>query len=210
MKRKEKRILNYKPLVIKSSYDPRYEAEVKANKNTEYGEQLRAFADKTEKRRIEAKAQKFFQTGGYERTASGKIAGLFKSIPNIRNKISLSSRPGSYMSPNSSASQSYSSRPNRIKYGRGRPSGPSGKYVIPGIGPVGVYEFRKWLNTQRRLKEIQARQEAFSNIQQARRLNQQQAARDQPMESRTIPDTRGKVFMADIQREIDDAANALG
>jgi hypothetical protein len=30
------------------------------------------------------------------------------------------------------------------KRGKGRPKGPSGKYYIPGVGPVGVYEWRRW------------------------------------------------------------------
>jgi hypothetical protein len=39
-------------------------------------------------------------------------------------------------------------RSGRVKYGRGRPAGPSGRYIIPGVGPVGVYEYRKWFSNQ--------------------------------------------------------------
>lgn len=38
--------------------------------------------------------------------------------------------------------------------GRGRPAGPSGKYIIPGIGPVGVFQYRAWLTQQRKLKSV--------------------------------------------------------
>lgn len=45
------------------------------------------------------------------------------------------------------------------KYGRaGRPRGLSGRYIIPGKGAVGVYEYRKWNNYQRRLRYMQQQQ----------------------------------------------------
>lgn len=37
---------------------------------------------------------------------------------------------------------------------RGRPAGPSGRYFIPGVGPVGVYQYRAWLANQRRLRSL--------------------------------------------------------
>lgn len=39
--------------------------------------------------------------------------------------------------------------------GRGRPRGPSGRYIIPGKGSVGVYEYRKWLRYQKRMAIMQ-------------------------------------------------------
>lgn len=40
----------------------------------------------------------------------------------------------------------------------GRPKGPSGKYQIPGKGPVYEHEYKKWLTKQRALARIQAEQ----------------------------------------------------
>jgi len=40
----------------------------------------------------------------------------------------------------------------------GRPRGPSGKYIIPGKGAVGVFEYRKYLSYQKRLNAIQQQQ----------------------------------------------------
>ncbi len=40
----------------------------------------------------------------------------------------------------------------------GRPKGPSGKYVIPGKGPVYEHEYKKWLTKQRALARIKAEQ----------------------------------------------------
>jgi len=42
----------------------------------------------------------------------------------------------------------------------GRPKGPSGKYQIPGKGPVYEHEYKKWLTKQRALARIQAEQAA--------------------------------------------------
>lgn len=42
--------------------------------------------------------------------------------------------------------------------GRGRPKGPSGKYIIPGKGAVSVFEWRKWARYQRRMQEMQQQQ----------------------------------------------------
>lgn len=43
--------------------------------------------------------------------------------------------------------------------GRGRPRGASGKYIIPGKGAVGVYEYRKWARYQRRLASMTQQQQ---------------------------------------------------
>jgi hypothetical protein len=40
--------------------------------------------------------------------------------------------------------------------GRGRPRGPSGRYIIPGKGAVGVYEYRKFRAQQRLAQRMQA------------------------------------------------------
>jgi len=42
----------------------------------------------------------------------------------------------------------------------GRPKGPSGKYQIPGKGPVYEHEYKKWLTKQRALARIKAEQSA--------------------------------------------------
>lgn len=41
----------------------------------------------------------------------------------------------------------------------GRPRGPSGKYSIPGVGPVGVYEYRKWKSKQLALERMRGKPE---------------------------------------------------
>ena len=97
----------------------------------------------------------------------------------------------------------------RVKFGRGRPAGPSGRYVIPGVGPVGVYEYRKWFNAQLQMQKLQARQQAVANMQRYRDYNRQALAAQTPPERRTIPDTQGNVATRSIHQEIDDAANAL-
>ncbi len=57
--------------------------------------------------------------------------------------------------PGSSGNKGYGSR--------GRPRGPSGRYIIPGVGAVGVYEWRKWYRKQR----------AMANLQQGQQIAQQ-------------------------------------
>lgn len=37
---------------------------------------------------------------------------------------------------------------------KGRPEGPSGKYFIPGVGAVGVYQYRTWLRQQKRVSRL--------------------------------------------------------
>jgi hypothetical protein len=46
------------------------------------------------------------------------------------------------------------------KIGRGRPRGPSGRYVIPGKGPVGVYQYRRWLQSVKKLRQLRG-QDAY-------------------------------------------------
>lgn len=50
--------------------------------------------------------------------------------------------------------------------GRGRPRGPSGTYIIPGKGAVGVYEWRKWARQQRRLQQLQQTQQLSEQLAQ--------------------------------------------
>jgi hypothetical protein len=59
-------------------------------------------------------------------------------------------------------------------YGRGRPRG-TYKYFIPGKGPVGVFEWRKWYRQQRRLQQLMAQ----SQISQTPSENQQIAVQNQ-------------------------------
>ncbi|MFI5405062.1 MAG: hypothetical protein ACHQ1D_00970 [Nitrososphaerales archaeon] len=47
---------------------------------------------------------------------------------------------------------------------RGRPSGPSGRYFIPGVGAVGVYQYRAWLRQQKRVKRLEARSSPSSAV----------------------------------------------
>lgn len=52
----------------------------------------------------------------------------------------------------------------RVSSGRGRPAGSlSGKYVIPGRGVVGVYEWRKWVSEQKRLARAGGTTSAYSS-----------------------------------------------
>jgi len=41
---------------------------------------------------------------------------------------------------------------------KGRPAGPSGKYFVPGKGPVGVYEWRKWAANEKMLEQMRQAQ----------------------------------------------------
>ena len=56
----------------------------------------------------------------------------------------------------------------RVTRGKGRPSGPSGRYFIPGKGPVGVYEWRKWAAQERMLRQMQQAQQMARMPPQAR------------------------------------------
>lgn len=65
--------------------------------------------------------------------------------------------------------------PSRKEYGYGysqskrrvgRPRGPSGKYVIPGVGPVGVYQWRQWYAQQRALQTMEKGREVPEEYQQ--------------------------------------------
>ena len=58
--------------------------------------------------------------------------------------------PGTEL-PRSSYSQGYKIKKARV----GRPRGPSGRYVIPGVGPVGVYQWRKWYRQQMSLERME-------------------------------------------------------
>lgn len=66
-------------------------------------------------------------------------------------------------------------RSGRYSAGRaGRPKGPSGRYIIPGVGPVGVYQYRDWMKRQRALVRQQREQQMMNPQQQLRQ------ARDYP------------------------------
>lgn len=100
----------------------------------------------------------------------------------------------------------------RVSLGRGRPSGPSGKYVIPGVGPVGVYEYRMWLRQQLRERRMALqRQNQLSPAQKAALMSlaERQRARAMNPENRVIPDTDGSVPTKSIHQEIDDYANEI-
>ena len=73
-------------------------------------------------------------------------------------------------------SSSYSDGQSGAKKGRrvGRPKGPSGKYAIPGVGPVGVYEFRRWKRQQLALERMERGQEPIDQEQYEREINDQQ------------------------------------
>ena len=49
----------------------------------------------------------------------------------------------------------------RSKGKRGRPRGPSGKYVIPGKGAVSVYVYRKWKAKQNKLRRLNQLQRTY-------------------------------------------------
>ena len=57
---------------------------------------------------------------------------------------------------------------------RGRPRGPSGRYFIPGVGSVGVYQFRKWAS-QQKLARRMAYEAQMQAIQQNPQLAQMYA-----------------------------------
>lgn len=92
--------------------------------------------------------------------------------------------------------------------GRGRPQG-TVKYSIPGVGPVGVYEYRRWLRHKFAMERLQQRQQVYANIQQYKEYNNRQLAQAVPQEQRTIPNTGGFVPMGSVHKEADDAANIV-
>jgi hypothetical protein len=68
--------------------------------------------------------------------------------------------------------QGYQLAGARTKSGRygsfkaGRPKGSSGRYFIPGVGPVGVYQYRDWMKRQRAYDRAQRQQRMISPQQQ--------------------------------------------
>lgn len=98
----------------------------------------------------------------------------------------------------------------KVGGGRGRPAGPSGKYVIPGVGPVGVYEYRMWLRQKLRERKAALYQQTHLSPEQRQALisvSQRQREQMQNPENKTIPDTSGNVPAKNIHQEIDDYAN---
>jgi hypothetical protein len=72
---------------------------------------------------------------------------------------------------------------------RGRARGASGKYIIPGKGAVGVFEYRKWLTYQRRMAQMQQTQqlsEQPQQYQQQRYNYPQQQSYPQPQQQMPI------------------------
>jgi len=136
----------------------------------------------------------------YKQSVAGRAGGFLNAFANMRANQQAYGRQ--FRNNNTLIPQSFRSR-----YGtRGRPAGPSGKYYIPGIGPVGVYEFRKYLSSvlaKRKLESQQQMQMSPLAIARARALQAQQ----QNPENKTIPDTRGSVPLRSIHQEIDDYAN---
>lgn len=161
--------------------------------------QLRAYR-KVEKQR---EARKI--VGVYKEqptTASSVTSGFFDRMSRLRSVARAPPRV------NIRASTSAHRSPGGLS--RGRPAG-SVKYSIPGVGPVGVYEFRKWQSTQNQIAKLNARNQSIQNI-QAMRSQAQQRMNPQsqyPGEQNTIPNTQGKVSMSNYQKEVEDAANAF-
>ena len=95
----------------------------------------------------------------------------------------------------------------RGQYGKkGRPPGPSGRYYIPGVGPVGVYEFRRYLSSQITQRKIAFQRNASMSplaLARERAIQMQQ----QSPENQIIPDTRGSVPLRSLHKEADDYAN---
>jgi len=92
--------------------------------------------------------------------------------------------------------------------GRGRPQGASGRYVIPGVGVVGVYEWRRYVAQQLRLKR-QAFSKDNNSICSSTATTSSISSFSSSMEARTYPDTNGKVSLTSLQKEIDDATNIV-
>lgn len=137
----------------------------------------------------------------YSQSRSGKVGGFFSSIFRAgKVGVSRSLYPSS---PTSRIS----------KYGRrGRPRGPSGRYYIPGVGAVGVYEYRMWLRSQLREKRAQIQRNMTLSPEQQQALAELQARRQASIEApenRTIPDTTGRFSFSSYNQEVDDAANMV-
>lgn len=92
------------------------------------------------------------------------------------------------------------------KQGRGRPRGASGKYIIPGVGAVGVYEYRQYLRQKFALERLRAQGQGQQAIVMQARERAMQKYDEQP-EQRTVPDTKGSFNLKTIHKEAEDYAN---
>lgn len=94
---------------------------------------------------------------------------------------------------------------------RGRPFG-TVKYRDENGNPIGVYEYRKLLSAKIRMQRMEALRRVSVNPQQQaifQQIQQREAMRRNNPENKTIPDTQGNVFLADIMGDIDRSANLV-
>lgn len=95
---------------------------------------------------------------------------------------------------------------------RGRPTGASGKYILPDGTPVGVYEYRKFMAHERYLERINAERNAQLTPEQQQALRDLQLRRNAERinpEQQIIPDTTGIIPLNHLHKEAEDAANLV-
>ena len=138
-------------------------------------------------------------------TFAGTISGR---VPNVNKRFS--SGVFSFFRGAQQFSQRNIRSGGRVSSGRvGRPKGTyDSRYAAYG----GVYGYRKVLAQklcERRMQMMQASQLTPEQQQLLANARAQQSAQEQNPESKTIPDTAGKVPMRNYHQEIDDAANII-
>lgn len=108
---------------------------------------------------------------------------------NVQSRVEGVARGFSqYGTGKSGGGQSYALAGARTKQGRysaykvGRPKGPSGRYIIPGVGPVGVYQYRDWMKRQRAMLRQKQEQEMMNPQQQLRQARDYPSYPQQPQQ----------------------------
>jgi hypothetical protein len=153
------------------------------------------------------------------RSIGGRIGAFFQGVARVgRQGVTKSLYAPSNLrqarinqAMGSGARVSYGSKTIK-SFGTGRRGRPSGSFDPRYAKYGGVYGYRKYLATQLRIQRMEALRRATINPQQQAVLNQierrEQLRRMNP-ENKAIPDTSGTIFMADIQKDINNAVNLV-
>jgi len=190
---------------IRSQREPIYQRQ---KESTPYPLQLKTERDVRRKEASRQARRKFFTETfpSLAKRSSSGIGGFISGLARAKRERMIYARDVRKSIIGSGQSL-------RGRYGRrGRPTGPSGKYYIPGYGPVGVYEYRMWLRQSLRQKNANLQQQMTLDPEQRNALailRARQRARYVDPENKVIPDTTGKFNLKDYQDEIDESSNIV-